>query len=176
MCSARRASQLLLEQVFERRTRVIGAQAGGRGRFFLPSHANFVEAAIVFRVFLRDPLLDRLHAFEAASRIEVHALFTGVKLKAALRTFSVGSHALQDGTALSTSRDGACAGHVHRARTKRIVPFRRRSPGFWSGTLTVVVPILISRLTVFRHKAPPQARGLYCVPDSAFGTSIRAFR
>ena len=45
----------------------------------------FKGRAVIARVFFRDALLHRLHAFEAAARIEIRALFTGVQFKPTFR-------------------------------------------------------------------------------------------
>ena len=89
-----------LEQILKRLSRVAGPQAGGRGRFLLPRDADFVERAFVASVLSLDSLRNWLHALEAASRIEVGALFARVQFKAALGTKSCWRYFLQDRAAL----------------------------------------------------------------------------
>jgi hypothetical protein len=89
-----------LEQILERLSRVAGPQAGRSGRFPLPRDADFVKRAIVASVLALDPLWNWLHALEAASRIEVRALFARVQLKAALGAKSRRRYFLQNRAAL----------------------------------------------------------------------------
>ncbi len=89
-----------LEQILKRLPRVVRPQAGGRGRFLLPRDADFVERAVVASVLSLNPLWNWLHALEAASRIEVGALFARVQLKTALGTESRRRYFLQDRAAL----------------------------------------------------------------------------
>lgn len=98
-----RASVLFLEEVFESLTGVVGARRGsgngsglrwlrvgvGRGVLF-DGHAEFVELAVVLRVFGRNALGDRLRAFKLRTAIEKAALLAAVKLERALGTLPVG--------------------------------------------------------------------------------------
>lgn len=161
---------LLLEQIFEGRPRIVRPQAGGSGSFFLPGHAHFVERAFIAGIFLRDPLLHRLHALKPAARIEIRALLAGMQFKAALRAFLPAGHPLQHCSALRTARYRARPRQVYRARTERMIPPRRtaltfcgRLARFLLARLTIIV--LISRLTIFRHSTLPSTRP-YSVPCS----------
>jgi hypothetical protein len=91
---------LLLEQIFECLPRVIGAQVGWCRGFFLPDDADFEEGALVARIFLPHAFLYWLHALEAASGIEIHALLAGMQFEAALGTKARRGDGLQHGATL----------------------------------------------------------------------------
>ena len=69
-----RDRHLFLEQVLERRSRIVGPEIGWRRRFLFARDANLVQSAVIARVFLGDAFFDRLHALETASGIKVGAL------------------------------------------------------------------------------------------------------
>jgi len=151
---------LLLKQILKCRARIIRPQAGGRRRFFLPRHANFIQLTVIPHVFLGDPFLYRLHALEPASRIEIRALLARMQIKPALRTFLIHGHACQHRPALCAARHRACPRQIHGSRTHRMVPlrwtalaFRGRLPRLLPARLTIAV--LISRLPIFRHNPSP---------------------
>src|ERR1700723_99394 len=156
----RRRRALLLEQILERLAGVVGAHADRRGRFFFAGHANFVERAIVARVFFGDSLFDGLHALKTASGIEIHALLAGVEFEGALGTETGGRDGLQHGAALRAAGDGASARHVHGLWTHAVVASRRGQRGrLFAGLLfreitarlLFAVAVLVSMLTVFGH-------------------------
>src|SRR5579872_4892516 len=150
-----------LEKIFEGSAGVIGAKARRSRRLFFARHANFVERALVARVFLRDSLFHRLHAFESAARIEIAALLAGMQFKSAFRARALSRSVLQNGSALRTTGNRACPRHIDRTRSEGIISFCRTSSGArLPGAFSFVVAILISRLTVFRHGIPPQARSI----------------
>jgi hypothetical protein len=165
-------SSLLLEEIIERRPRVVGTRAGRRRRsFLLACYSHLVRGAFISRVLFRDALFHRLHALEPATGIEIHALLARMQFKRALRTFSVRGHALQHSPALRAARNGARAGQIHRPRPERMIPLRRpalalrrRLPRQLSPRLAVAIVILISRLTVFRHRPSPSARQYSLAP------------
>ena len=80
---------LLLKEIFKGRACIVGAEAGGRGRFFFSSHSNLVEGAVIPRIFPGNALLDWLHTFKAAARIEITALLARVQFEPTLRTLSL---------------------------------------------------------------------------------------
>src|SRR6202521_1328152 len=100
-----RGERLLLEQIFEGLTGVVGARRGsrshylrllgvGRGRGVLfNGHAKFVELAVVLGVLGRDALGDRLGALELRAAIEEPALFAGMQLELALGALAIGVEA-----------------------------------------------------------------------------------
>jgi hypothetical protein len=150
-----RRSASLLKQILKGLPRIVGLQAGGRGCFLLPGHADFVERTIIPGIFLGHALLHRLHALEAASGIEIHALLAGMQLEAALGTKPRRRNRLQHRAALRAARNRPRAGHVHRLRPHAVVtPRRRHGRWLFSGLflfarLFRAVPVLISMLTVF---------------------------
>jgi len=160
-------SYLLLEQILKRLPRIAGPLAGRCGRFLFPRHADFKQRAIVSRVLLGNPFLDRLHALESAARIEIHALLAGVQFETTLRTLPACRQSLQHRAALCAARHGTSAWHIHRARSKCIVSFWRGAARPPTRFVPIVVAILITRLAIFRHRHLPKQRGEYCVPNSA---------
>jgi hypothetical protein len=155
-----RADLLLLEQILKRRPRIIGLQRRRRGRFLLARHANLKQLARISFILLRDTLLHRLHALEPATGIEIRALFARMQFKSALRTLPLDAHSLQHVSALRTARHGPRPRQIHRLGAQRVVPlwrtaltFRRRLARRFSPRFSIT--ILISRLTVFSHKASP---------------------
>jgi hypothetical protein len=165
---------LLLEEVLERLPRVARPLTGGRRRLLLPGHAYLIRWAVVARIFLRNPLLDRLHALEPASRIEIHALLAGMQLKAALRALPRRSRRIEHCSALGAARHRPRPRQIHRPRPKCVVPprwtaraFRWRLPRSLTPRLFTPrfpVAVLITRLTIFRHRP---SNGQYCLPDAA---------
>lgn len=159
----------VLEKIVKRRACVIGTLTAFAGGFFFDHHANGINRAVVALVFGRDSGGDRLIAFEAAGRVEVFALFAGMKVEPALRTLPdrIGE-ILQQRAAFRTAGDGPGAWHVDRPRPERILFFRgRRLPGLSfpfrsrAGILVSVLPIL----------AVGQERLLKNASFSAFGAS-----
>jgi hypothetical protein len=157
------AARLFFEQIFEGGAGIVGTQACRGRRFFLPCHTDFVERAFVPRIFFCDSLLDRLHTFEAAARVKIGALLAGMQFEAAFRAVAFARCALQNCSALTATRNGAGSGHVDGARPEGIVTFYgtpagTRLPGAFAFILAI--SILISGLTIFRHKFLPQARSI----------------
>jgi hypothetical protein len=150
---------LLLEQVIERRPRIVGSRARRRRCFLLARHPHFIRRTLVPRVLLRHSLLDRLHALEAAAGIEIHALLARMQFKSALRTPPVRRHSLQHRAALGASRNRSRPRHIHRPRAKRVIALRWWCARFLSRSLALaslaIVAILISRLTILSHRILP---------------------
>ena len=165
-------ANLFLEQILKRRPRIVWPLAGRRRSLFLASHANLIDCAQIALVFLRNAFLYRLHAFKAASRIEVRALLARVQRKSALRTFPFPrtGHPLQHGAALGAARHSPRTRQIDWFGPQRMVPSRRSTLAlrrrllrrFRSARFSVVV--LISRLTVFCQANLPK-RWPYCPPD-----------
>ena len=78
---------LFFEKILKRSARIRGTLAAA-GSFFLDGDAHRVEGAVVALVFGRNPLFNRLIAFETAGGIEVLALLAGVQFEAAFRTLA----------------------------------------------------------------------------------------
>src|SRR5258706_10587549 len=90
---------LFLKKILERLAGVAGARnaLGGnswtrlrsrrRGILF-DSGAKFVKLAIVLLILAGNAFGNRLHAFKSCGRIEVRALFAGMKLESAFRAFA----------------------------------------------------------------------------------------
>src|SRR5580692_4553958 len=112
---------LLFEEILECLAGVVGAQAGWGGGFLFAGDADFVERAVVARIFLGHALFHRLHALEAASGIEIHALLAGMEFEAALRAKTRWRDRLEDRATLGAARDGAGAGHVDRLWSHAVV-------------------------------------------------------
>ena len=92
-------SFLLLKEILECLSSVAGTRnvLGGnswtrlgsrRRRIFFDGRAKFVESAIVLLILAGNTFENRLHAFKSRGRIEVRALFAGVKLESAFRAFA----------------------------------------------------------------------------------------
>ena len=114
---------LFLEQVLERLPGISGL-GGGRGRgLFFPRYADFIRRTLVGGVLARHAFFDRLHAFEAAARVEIHALLAGMQFESTLGAFAIGRDCLQHGPALRTTRHLPRARHVHRPRAERQILF-----------------------------------------------------
>jgi hypothetical protein len=99
-----------------------------------------------------------------------------MQLKSALRALSTGWRPLQHSAALRTTRDGPRSRQIHRSRTKCVIPSRRAALSFSRRLPRLLIPrfttaILITRLTVFRHKVLPQACAEYCPPRTANAAS-----
>ncbi len=158
---------LLLEQVLKRRPRIVGAQRRRGRSFFLAGHSNLVKFAVVTHIFFWYSYRNRLHTFETASGIEICALLARVQFKLAFRTFPVARRSLKNGSTLCAARKRTRSGHVDRARSKRVVPFRRRAsragPLARSLPLAVAIAILIPVLTIFRHSILPKHAA--CIVD-----------
>ena len=78
--------EVLLKKIVECTAGVIaGTRSGTRRGLLLHPHADGIKLALVARILLGDSFGYSLHAFEAAGRIEVAALFAGVQLKSTLR-------------------------------------------------------------------------------------------
>jgi len=149
---------LLLKQVLERRPSIGGTQSGRCRSLFLARHADFEQRAVVARIFFCDSFLDRLHAFKPAAGIEIHTLLAGMQFKPALGTLCLRRHALQDRSALHAARYCSRARQIDWLRPQRVVPTRRSALAFWRCFSRLLatrfsVAILITRLTVFRHKS-----------------------
>ncbi len=155
--------RLFLKQILKRRPRIVGLQTRRCGRFLFASHANLVQRTVIARILFRDPLLDRLHALEAAAGIEICALLAGVQFKPALRTlpFPRACRTLQHRSALCAPRDGARPRQVHRPRSERMIPtwrtalaLRRRLARLLAAWFPITT-ILISWLPIFGQLKPP---------------------
>jgi hypothetical protein len=153
----------LLKQILERLPCVVRSCDGGCRCFFLPCHSHFVELAIVPCIFAWDSNRDRLHALEAAARIEVSALLAGVQFEAALGTLAGCWHSLQHGAALGAARDGVRAGQIDGTRTESIVSLcggwtRGAEARFFAILPRLAVAVLIAVLPVFCcHKTSKDA-------------------
>jgi|HubBroStandDraft_5_1064220.scaffolds.fasta_scaffold09547_3 hypothetical protein len=166
---------LLFEEILECLAGVVGAQAGWGGGFLFAGDADFVERAVVARIFLGYALGDRLHALEAASGIEIHALLAGMEFEAALGAKAGRWDCLQHGAALGAAGNGASAGHVYGLWTHAVVASGWRQRGrlfsgvFFSGPLArflFAVAVLISMLTVFSQRTSltrPPSTLAYCL-------------
>ena len=151
-----RASVLFLEEVFESLTGVVGARRGsgngsglrwlrvgvGRGVLF-DGHAEFVELAVVLRVFGRNALGDRLRAFKLRTAIEKAALLAAVKLEAALGALPVGIKTRsENGAAIGAAPTRNRADHARSARTELI--------GARAALRRLAVRILFAFIAFFR--------------------------
>jgi hypothetical protein len=151
-------SFLLLEQILERlagvaRARnVLGgngrARLGSRGRgIFFDRRAKFVKPAIVSLILAGNAFGNGLHAFKSRGRIKVRALFAGVELESAFRTFAFRIEPLlQNSTAIRASRPRDGADHPRCSRPDLFVS--RMALGrpflFFLGLFgTHVAPLLI---------------------------------
>src|SRR6266404_1983461 len=92
-------SYLFLKKILERLAGVAGTRnvLGGnswtrlrsrRRGIFLDGGAKFVKSAIVLLILAGNSLGNRLHAFQSLRRVEIRALFAGVKLESAFRAFA----------------------------------------------------------------------------------------
>lgn len=81
--SSPRSASSILKQIVERLARTMGLRCWACRGLLLHAHADGIESTVVARVFFRNPLWDRLHAFKAAGRIKVGALLAGVQVKTA---------------------------------------------------------------------------------------------
>ena len=166
-CLLSTGSNLFLEEILKCLPRIAGPLAGRSGGFFFVGYANFIKRTIIARVFFRDAILNRLHAFKPGSRIKVHALFAGVQFESAFWALPAARHPLQHRPTLGAPGDGASSRHVDWPRSECVVSFRRRrSTRPLSRTFSVFIPILVSRLTVFRHRNTSPKHAAYCAPDS----------
>ncbi len=161
---------LFLKQIIKRRPCILRSQTRRSRSLFLPSHANLVKRAFIPCIFLRNPLLHRLHALKPAPWIEVRALLARMQFKPTLGTIPIARRSLQDGAALRAARNCPRPRQIDRPRPKRVVLLgRRRSPtGLFPRPLArlFAVAILISMLPIFcRHKPSPSTRA-YCLPDT----------
>jgi hypothetical protein len=94
---------------------------GGGGSVLFYCGANFIEGAIVFRVFGRDALRDWLGAFKLGAGIEEAALFAAVQFHLTFGAFSVGIEAgAEDGAAVGAAGTGYRADHARGARAELI--------------------------------------------------------
>lgn len=135
----------VLKQVVKRRARVIWALAAFAGCFLFDHHAYGIQRAIVALVFGRNPGRDRLIAFEAARRIEMFALFAGMKIEPALRTLpGRGREIRQQRAAFRAARDGPRSRHVDGTRPERVLSFWRRGllRLFFRATTGILIPVL----------------------------------
>ena len=101
--SGKASGSLLLEQIFERLSRVVGPQTGGRRRFFFSGYADLIQRAVVARIFLWDSHRHGLHALKPAAGVEIRTLLARMQFKTALRTLPTRRHSLQYGAALRAS-------------------------------------------------------------------------
>lgn len=164
------------KQILKRGPRIVRPGARRGRSLFLAGHSNLEQFAVIARIFLGDALLHRLHALEPAPRVEIRALLAGMKLKSALWTLATYGRPLQHCAALRATRDGPRPRQIHRSRTKCVIPFRRAALSFSRRLPRLLIPrftiaILITRLTVFRHKVLPQACAQYCPPVAAHRAS-----
>ena len=147
---------LLLKKILERLPRVVGAHSAG-GSLAFNRRLDGKECALVARVFARDPLCNRLPAFQAAGRIEVRALLAGVQLKPAFRALPdrLGDRG-QHRPALCAARHRARPRHVDRSRTEGIVLARTRSLAR-PAALRLVPTVHVALLSIFAvgHFGPP---------------------
>jgi hypothetical protein len=151
-----RRRTLLFEEVLECLARIGGFGGHWGSGFLLGCHADRVEGTGVLDVLARDPLQDRLHAFESLGRIKIRALLAGVQFEAALGTlFGKLSGRGQDRTALRATRNRTLAWHLQRSRTEGVL-----SDGLVAGLLPrflrLFAAILIAVLAVLpvRHRLP----------------------
>lgn len=166
----------LFEQILKRGARIVRPGARRGRSLFFAGHSNLEQFAVVARIFLHDALLHRLHALKPAAGIEIGTLLAGMKLKSTLRALATGRRPLQHCAALRAARDGPRSRQIHRSRTKCVIPFRRAALSFSRRLPRLLIPrftiaILITRLTVFRHKVLPQACAQYCPPVAAHWAS-----
>ena len=146
--------RLLLKEIVEGSAGVVAGTGSGAGRgLLLHPHADGIKLALVARIFPGDSFCYRLHAFEAAGRVEVGALFAGVQFESALRT---SPHRLgdcsQQGSALGAAGDRVRPCHLHRARAESVFAdrlLRRRPLGIAFAFFSAV---LISVLAVFSRQ------------------------
>jgi len=145
---------LQLEQIVERLARIIDAR---RGCLAFDRGAGRIERARVDSILRRDSRRDRLHALEAAPRVERLALRTGMQFCAASRTAARASHLFfDDGATLRTPDDLAEAGHVdiartilrNAARTGGRTRLRRRTRRL-RCRLPVAIVVVVAALAVF---------------------------
>jgi hypothetical protein len=169
---------LVFEQIVKRRACIIGTRTTLARRFLFQHHTHGIKGAVVALVFGRDSGGNRLIAFEAAGRVEVFALFAGVKVEPALRTLPERvREILQQRAAFGAAGDGPGSWHVDGPRPERILFFRgRRLPGLSlpfrsrAGILVAVLPVL-----AVGHKMPPEKRlilRLWRVPHKSFFKSF----
>ena len=112
--SAAEDENLELEQIVERLPRVVDAR---RRRLALDGRAGRKERAALSRVLRRDARGHRLHALEAAARVERRALRAGVEVGAAPGAAAVEPDSPSiDGAALGAPDHFAEARHVDVAR------------------------------------------------------------
>src|ERR1700736_939491 len=112
---------------------------GGGGGILFYRGANFIEGAIVFRVFGRDALRDWLGAFKLGAGIEEAALFAAVQFHLTFGTFSVGIEAGgEDGAAVSTAGAGYRADHARGARAELIGAWAALR---WPAVVTVAIAV-----------------------------------
>ena len=101
---------------------MLGGNSGTRLRsrrrgIFFDGGAKFVKPAIVLLILAGNAFGNRLHAFKSRGRIEIRALFAGVKLETAFRAFAFRIESrLQNGAAIGTSRASDRADHSRRPR------------------------------------------------------------
>jgi hypothetical protein len=127
---------LLLKQILKRLSRVRGPSGGNRRRcgirvrhrrsILLNRHPKFIKWAIVSRVFLSNPLGNRLHAFKPRAGIEKAALFAAVKFKLATRALPI---QVRPGSQYRAAIRASCARyashHARRSRPHLIWPWPR---------------------------------------------------
>src|SRR6266478_2211516 len=125
---------LLLEEILKGLAGVVVARRRGRRRrnlgglgvgsgsgIFFNGGAEFVELAVVLRVFWRDAFRDRLRTLKLCSGIEKAALLAGVQLELALGALTVGIEAgRQHRAAIGAARARHGADHAGRARPELI--------------------------------------------------------
>jgi hypothetical protein len=165
---------LLFKQIIKRRPRIAWPRARRSRSQLLSRRTNLIKRAIISRILFRYALLHRLHALKPTPRIEIHALLARVEFKSALWTPPIRCHPLQHGPALCTPRDRMCSGQIDGPRPKCIIAFWWWSAGSFSRTFAlfsiaiIAIAILISMLTVFRHRSSPKqlARIVYPIPSA----------
>ena len=154
---------LLLEKIFEGLARVAVARRrsrrgggrflgiGRRSRVLLHRGAKFVKRAIIFRVFGRDALRDRLRALKLRARIEEAALFATMQFELAFGAFPVGIETGgEDRTAVGAADTGYGADHTRGARAELI----RTRAALRGPAIVTIAARLVLLIVLFRVAVP----------------------
>ena len=153
---------LLLEQILEGLPRVVVSRwgsggglgflrVGGGSGVLLDRGAKFVERTIIFCVFGRDALRDRLGALKLRARIEEAALFATMQFKLAFGAFPVGIETGgEDRSAVGTADTGYGADHTRGARAELI---RARAPLRGPAIVTIAARLVLL-IVLFRVAVP----------------------
>jgi len=163
-------TRLFLEEVFKCLPRIHWSPVGRRlhgnlrrlhvrrwRRVFLYRHSEFVESAIVLRVFRSNTCRDGLCALKLRARIEKPALFAAMQLKSAFRAFPIGVKSRnQHRPAIGTARPGHRPHHARRPRPKVVRSSTRsalRRLAIWSFFFFVLFRVAIAAVAVLAiHK------------------------